>query len=86
MTRNARFTKGVFNCTSCGRRTRGDDDSASLDMCWQCYELAGCDNQHNDDGTEPNEKEMAQYNDWLQQIKKAGGNDVRNDYPYIWRT
>ena len=41
----------VYKCASCGKQTRetGDGES-SVEMCAACYEIAGMENQHSDEG------------------------------------
>ena len=55
-------------------------------MCGQCYELAGWDNHHNDNGSTPTASEMREYTRLLDQIGERGGDTERvkalNDY--IW--
>ena len=64
---------GVFDCESCGRKTRGTPDSVTLGFCEQCDFLFADDNMHNDDGTTPDAKERAHYDRLLAQIETAGG-------------
>ena len=85
--RNDRFHKGVFPCELCGRQTRGQTDAImDIDMCQQCYDLAGDDNMHNDDGTTPDAEQMAHYNKLLAEIVEKGGDGEKvkalNDY--LW--
>lgn len=50
---NNRFAKGtgVYQCRCCRRNTRQTDiDSANLNMCGECYESAGIENQILDEG------------------------------------
>ncbi len=78
---------GVFTCSLCSRRTRGNEESASLELCGECYELCGWDNQHNDDGTKPNAEELTYLNTKVATIEKRGGDvtKVREHCSYIWR-
>lgn len=82
------FKRGqsTFNCNICGRLTRDTGDNGQHELCPDCYELAGLDNMHNDDGEAPNEKQMKQYNDTLAFIVSKGGNAdrVRKQFSYIW--
>ena len=85
---NSHFQRGagVYTCVICTRQTRGCPDSASLQMCEHCYELAGADNQHNDDGTVPTAEEMKEYNGYMKVIKERGGAEelVRKHNGYIF--
>lgn len=76
----------VFACECCGRQTRGQTDCIGIEMCQQCYDLAGDDNMHNDDGTDPTPEQMAHYNALLAEIVAKGGDADRvkalNDY--LW--
>lgn len=86
MSNNSHFQRGhgVYDCIICERKTRGCADSVSLDMCEQCYELAGWDNHHNDEGELPTAEEMKQYREWRDIAVERGGNKERieglNDY------
>jgi hypothetical protein len=81
--RNSRFQRGsgVFTCGVCGRSTRDTGHGVS-DICEQDYEIAGLDNQANDDGIKPNTKEWKVFvkdwcgnvNGYLDKIAKLGGN------------
>lgn len=77
---------GVFTCKLCDRRTRGIPDSVSLELCGQCYDLCGEDNQHNDDGTTPLPEELTGYNKQLTIIGERGGDTakVRDFCSYLW--
>lgn len=86
-----RFAKGsgVFECACCGGRTRQNNDPSATHagLCDECYELAGYDNMHNDDGTKPTEKEMQQYEKLLARIGQRHGADiqhVKDSNAYIW--
>lgn len=51
--KNSLFAKGsgVYVCRLCGKHTRQTDpDSAAIELCGLCYEVAGIENQHSDDG------------------------------------
>ena len=76
--RNSRFQigSGVFTCMSCGIRTRDTGDGVDH-LCHDCYELAGWDNQHNDDGTPPNAEQTARYVEHLKSIASKGGDIVK---------
>ncbi len=47
-----RFAKGsgCFACCNCGRETRNVDGNGHLDMCPECYEAAGLENEISDCG------------------------------------
>jgi hypothetical protein len=85
---NSRFQRGhgVFNCGVCGRKTRGDGESQGCDLCGQCYELAGWDNHHNDNGSKPDADEMVTFNALLADIGKKGGDvqKVKELNDYLW--
>lgn len=87
MRRDDRFTRGVFTCIVCHRRTRGSADSADLDLCIECLDLLQQDNRHNDNGTTPNEQEMERYNELLRKCVLAGGDGerVKGHCLYIWK-
>jgi hypothetical protein len=50
--RYGRFQRGsaVFQCRNCQRSTRDTGDNGSVELCPECYELAGLENQYNDNG------------------------------------
>lgn len=85
--RNSRFQIGsaVFTCMGCGIRTRDTGDGVDH-LCHDCFELAGWDNHHNDNGTKPTEAEMANYIGHLKSIASKGGDIVKvvnmNDYAF----
>lgn len=70
------FTKlngrSTFACTLCGRMTR-DVDQGGTDLCPECYELCGMDNECNDSGRKPTGREQAQAAKLLAAISKKGG-------------
>lgn len=70
------FTKfngrSTFACTLCGRTTR-DVDQGGTDLCPECYELCGLDNEINDDGRKPTGREQAHAAKLLASISKKGG-------------
>lgn len=77
---------GVFDCIGCHRRTRGNRDSAQLDMCEDCFELAGLDNQINDDGRALDRDEVRERDERLANIVRLGGDAdrVRSLNDYLW--
>ena len=50
----ARFQKGsgCYKCESCGRLTRstGRGDNEHVNLCTDCYDEGGLENQHSDEG------------------------------------
>lgn len=46
------FQRGsaVYKCNSCGRSTRNTGDEGNSRLCYECYELAGIDNEISDNG------------------------------------
>lgn len=85
---NSHFQRGlgVFNCISCGRRTRGMSDVIGTDCCAQCFELAGLDNMINDDHRRPTSDETAEAELLLAEISAKGGDaqQVRDHSSYIF--
>jgi hypothetical protein len=79
---------GAYTCAMCGRRTRstGRGDNEHAGLCAECFDLAGEDNQHNDDGTEPTAAQLVWYNDLLQIIADRGGDaaKVKRTCSYLW--
>ena len=82
------FQRGMplYNCIVCKRRTRGDGDCNSCELCAECFELAGWDNHHNDNGSKPDAEEMATFNALLKKIVKLGGDGdrVKSLNDYLW--
>ena len=56
MAKGNRFQKGsgCFTCVSCGKRTRatGTRDHEFCKLCLVCFENAGIENSHSDEGHE----------------------------------
>ena len=54
MKNGARFQKGsgCYKCESCGRMTRatGRGDNEHVNLCADCYDEGGLENQHSDEG------------------------------------
>jgi hypothetical protein len=52
--KNSRFQRGsgVYTCTSCRRQTRstGRGDNENCDLCVECFEISGIENQISDCG------------------------------------
>lgn len=42
--------QSTFTCRVCSRKTRDTGDNGSLELCPQCYELAGIENTISDNG------------------------------------
>ena len=40
--------RGVYTCVSCGKRTRGDAESADFDLCGRCNAVALLENSCSD--------------------------------------
>jgi hypothetical protein len=71
-----KYGKGVFTCGCCNRETRETNkDHGALDLCGECYELAGIENYFSDNGTEP--EQVNQYRDTVlkmtKKIERRGG-------------
>lgn len=85
---NKHFRRGqsTFTCNICGRLSRDTGDNGQHELCPDCYELAGLDNMHNDDGEAPTPQQMAQYDATLAYIVSKGGDadKVRKQFSYIW--
>lgn len=83
------FSRGqsTFNCQCCGRLTRDTGDNGGCELCPECYELAGADNMHNDDGSIPTAEEMKGYEALLSHIGERGGDTqaVKDSCNYIWQ-
>lgn len=73
-------------CYSCGASTYGSD--VGEDLCVECYELAGIDNQCNDEGRGPDASETAQIEALCMMIDAAGGDSARAmaDCEYLTNT
>lgn len=39
---------GVYVCRSCGKRTRGNDESVEVELCGRCYDVASLENSLSD--------------------------------------
>lgn len=79
-----RGTAPTFTCQVCDRRTRNPDSDT---CCPECWELAGQDNYHNDNGLVPTAEEMEHYEAIVAHAVKRGSNGekMRASCPYIWR-
>lgn len=85
--RNARFQRGsgVFNCAVCKRATRDTGNAAvGSELCSECYDLAGMDNECNDNGRAPTERDVKVRDQLLASIASKKGDVQRviaaNDY------
>jgi len=69
---------GVYRCRVChGRTRRTDQDAAQIGLCAECFELAGDDNMHNDDGTVPTARQAVHYAELLFRISRREGADAQ---------
>lgn len=79
---------GTYRCRVCHGRTRNvGGDAAPLKLCEECFELAGEDNAHNDDGTVPTVKQALRYVLLLDRIAQRDGADVqrvKDANPYLF--
>lgn len=50
--RVSKFERGsaTYKCNACGRLTRNTGDEGSARLCFECFELAGIDNEISDHG------------------------------------
>jgi hypothetical protein len=78
--------RGVYKCYVCGRGTRRSTQEGDSELCSDCWDLAGSDNTHNDEGREPTAEELRFYELAVADIVKKGGDaaKVRSAFPYIW--
>lgn len=87
MANAARFTRGssTYNCGICGRLTR-QSHQGDNHLCMQCYDIAGIDNQINDDGRAPTMAERQELDQLLAQIVAKGGDGeaVRDNNGYAF--
>jgi len=74
-----------FMCLSCGAMTYGCD-AIGPELCEPCYELAGLDNQCNDESRAPDHDEGMCTIAWLDEIARNGGDAdrARASCEYIW--
>jgi len=49
---------GCFSCKSCGRQTRDTGDNGELQLCSECYEMAGIENSIADGNATDEEKAL----------------------------
>lgn len=55
-----RSGSGCFICGCCGRRTRDVDGNGDLELCPECYDLGGIENEISDCGSTPAREKEAQ--------------------------
>jgi hypothetical protein len=84
---SGRGGKSTFKCEVCERMTR--DTGQGVDhLCYECFEIAGYDNQVNDSGEtiDAHQGVLKTCNDYLAKIAKLGGNTQRviDCNEYIW--
>jgi hypothetical protein len=82
-----RFKRGrsTYPCSICKRMTRDTGSGVDLDMCPECYELAGLDNMVNDNGTP--EAEWIGWRDALLVKAVKRGSDaerIRRCFTFLW--
>ena len=74
MSKANRFgTGGCFTCRSCSRKTRdtGRGDNEGCQLCVECFELSGIENEISDNG--PSEERVRNLSYWLAEVIKKGG-------------
>lgn len=74
--RRSRFQpgQGAFNCRCCGRHTRDTGDNGQLELCPQCFELAGYENQWRDSGHKLDESDCQTVRQYLAELASHVGN------------
>jgi hypothetical protein len=76
-TRNARFQRGSgsYPCAVCGRQTRHTGvQGGDSELCPQCWELAGYENQLSDNGHESfDQSEAITVHGLIQELEARGG-------------
>jgi hypothetical protein len=71
--------KSTYNCGCCKRLTRNTGDEGGVDLCAECYELAGTENEISDNGgLVYTKKESVKH--WLDSLTKKGV-DVASVWP-----
>lgn len=77
--RNSHFFRGqsTYQCGTCKRMTRNAGDNGQAELCPQCWDLAGMDNECNDNGRKPTEREAAERDSMLAHIASKGGDVER---------
>ncbi len=87
MRKRNRFTRfePLFNCSLCGRKTRNPDHSGT-ELCGECYELAGFDNQVNDNAETMTPELIVQRDAWYNAaVAKGGdGDSIKGACGYLW--
>lgn len=90
MTRKNTFTKtagSTYQCNSCGRRTRNTGaQSLGSELCPQCWDLAGIENEISD-GYTTAEKSADQIRHAVADIEAKGGDasEYRAAWPELWK-
>ncbi len=77
MHKNSSFGRNTptYQCAVCGVRTRETGDGESqCNLCADCFYIAGEDNHHNDNGTQPDITQHAILQHHLFMIGRKGGN------------
>lgn len=90
MAKRNEFTRtgGVYRCQCCKGITRNiGGDGALVRLCEECFELAGLDNQHNDEGTQPTTRQLGEIHRMLAVIAERGGDvkRVKGCNSYLFR-
>jgi hypothetical protein len=89
MAKRNEFTRtgGTYRCQCCKGVTRNTGDGSFVRLCEECFELAGLDNQHNDDGTQPTTRELGVIHRMLAVIAERGGDvkRVKGCNSYLFR-
>ena len=70
----AKFSKGqsIFKCRVCGRNTRDVEDNGGVELCPQCYTIAGIENSVLD-GCETVESVRVEVERLAAEVRAKGG-------------
>jgi len=83
--KNSHFARGsgLFKCRSCDRNTRatGNHDNEHVQLCVECYDLAGIDNAFRDGNGQP--YELAHARNMLAACIAKGGKVTKADFDAI---
>lgn len=63
--------QGVFTCRVCSRETRDVGDNGSVELCHECYEVAGAENTLSDAGDTMSDAERASIQAYIYQMNRA---------------
>lgn len=63
---------GCYTCATCGRKTRNTGQSLSSELCPQCWDLAGLENEVSD-GHQTLEEALPEARRLLAEIRSKGG-------------